>query len=70
MLYQPTRPVRHLTLLKQAAALRDAAVAASWDRRRDGALHDGLRPDELSELGLRKSEVGRFEYLLKEPTSK
>lgn len=70
MLYQPTRPVRRLRIGERIAAPLCAVFAAFRDQFRDGALLDELRPDELRELGLRKSEAGRFERLPKEPTSK
>jgi hypothetical protein len=62
MLFRVT-PKRHSRpLIHHAVGLIDGFVAGLLQRRADQAFLDGLRPEELEELGLRRSEDNRYRF--------
>lgn len=68
MFDQQTRPAALAALVGRLASMLGPAVAALWSWRRDDRLLCTLRPEELRELGLRRSEIGRFEFAPVEPS--
>lgn len=57
MLYQPPRPhIRAANGFRLLLAAAAGALASFSTRRRDLMYLDGMRPGELEDLGLRRSE--------------
>jgi len=59
MLFQPAPRTR---IFKRAIALIGGAFVRIAGTRTDAAYHDGMRPSELEDLGLRRSDDGAYRF--------
>ena len=59
MLFQPAPRTR---ILKRAIALVGGIFSGLAGRRSDAAYLDGMRPGELEDLGLRRTDDGAYRF--------
>lgn len=60
MLYHPRPHIRAANGLRLLVAAAAGALASLFRRRRDMMYLDGMRPSELEDLGLRRSDNGSY----------
>jgi hypothetical protein len=62
MLYKSTTQRNAATILRGTLAFFAGIVALVKLERADQAYLDGMRPDELEDLGLRRTEDNRYRF--------